>query len=502
MAEPEIIRRRERDLAVRAKRDREALERRRAEGRKRSPTGQILETYRGPDTLGGALYDLVGRGVGGVRRLFGATPDEAQRSRFSAERKAREIGEFIVGPEEVERSARKIARGEGGGMDYAILGLTVAPMPGPLKKGLKSLAVGAKRAGTKAAKTRVGRALTKVEPLAESFAARPRVSRGIPRERVFTVTAEDTPGALSQHRADILKGDFAARQKYGKQAPWTRMTPEGDAYDVMYAAQDIPQRPVEEAVGAYLNSRGELENSPVYLTQLDVGGEPSAEMLARIRATENLRGLTSAQEAMAGNMPILDESGDALLYRMRGQPSLDQMSQTARALDAEGVPIGMTPTAQGGQLFPFDALRPSDVPGASTALDELARIYPQAEVLPSRNVGFFDAAFGTWGDEGIVATQPFSGEATMQTLQSLADAPAETSMQLSSSPEVRDFFRSQIARDVGAPGVREDLQNTRRLFADEDWQAAIYLIRRGLSPAAALAAIGVSTSALARPAAE
>lgn len=500
MAEPRSIRERERQLAVRAKAEEATRQKRRAATTKRG--GQVLETYS-PDTITGALYEGAARGIGGLSRLFGSSERAATQRGNDAVENLKMLTEGLVGPEETERSVRRIAGGRGGAEDYLMAGLTLAPVPGAVRRtagrAAKRVARGARSLAARAADTRVGKYLTEARPVAEAFATKPAVSRSIPRERVFSVTPEETPGAASQHRADILGSDFAARQQYGRAAPWTRKTPEGDAYDVMYAAQGIPQRPTEEAAGAYLNSRGVMENSPVNVTQVDVGGGVSPDMLERIRATENLRGLFDAQEAMAGNMPILDEAGGELLYRMPSQPTLGQMVATSRATSAPSAPTGMTATSQGGLLMPFDSIPAAEVPAVSSMLDELSRIYPEAEVLPARNVGFYDPAFGKWGEEGIEATTPYSGEATMQTLGMLANAPAEAGMALASSPEVRSMMQGKIARDTGVPGVREDLQNTRRFFAEADWQNALDLIRRGVSPAAALAALGYSTSALARP---
>ena len=89
----------------------------------------------------------------------------------------------------------------------------------------------------------------------------------------------------------------------------------------------------------------------------------------------------------------------------------------------------------------------------------------------------------------------------MQTLKTLADAPEDVTQGLS-APEVKDWLRQTILRDSGQPGVREDLQNTRRMFAASAWPKVVELIRKGLSPAAALAAFGYSVDALASPASE
>jgi len=46
-------------------------------------------------------------------------------------------------------------------------------------------------------------------------------------------------------------------------------------------------------------------------------------------------------------------------------------------------------------------------------------------------------------------------------------------------------------------GARKDIQNTRNFFAEEDWPKVVELLRKGASPAAALAALGYSLNSLA-----
>lgn len=479
--------------SLRVKRERAEQDRRRREGKRRSPTGQIIETYR-PDTLGGAAYELIGKGAGAVSRLLGGSDDTNFTVRRRGETLARDVGEMILAPEELERSVRRVSRGEGDAMDYGMLGLSVVPAVG--RKGVRSAVSSLKSTARKAMPKRAAKAAAKpaAKPAKKAVEKPLKVSRDIPREKVFSATTEETPGASTKHRPDILKGDLGVRDRYGKEASWSRPSPEGD-YDVLYAAQGIPQRPVEEAAGAYLNSEGVLEMNPVRVIQPYVGDEPSADMLQRISATENLRGLIDAQEAMAGNMPIADASGaDSWLYSMGRQPYFGEMSETAHALS--GGPYGMAPTSRGATLMSFDGSTPP-----STMLEELSRIYPEARVEPVRNAGFFEPAMQIRDPaiDDTRATIPFSGEATMQTLQRLADAPSDLGMDLAMSPEVRDVIRAKLARDEGMFNVREDLQNTRRFFADANWQDALELIRRGVPPAAALGSLGYSATAFAAP---
>jgi hypothetical protein len=46
-------------------------------------------------------------------------------------------------------------------------------------------------------------------------------------------------------------------------------------------------------------------------------------------------------------------------------------------------------------------------------------------------------------------------------------------------------------------GTRRDIQETRRFFSEADWPKAVEMIRKGMTPAAALAALGYSASSMA-----
>jgi hypothetical protein len=90
----------------------------------------------------------------------------------------------------------------------------------------------------------------------------------------------------------------------------------------------------------------------------------------------------------------------------------------------------------------------------------------------------------------------------MGVLQEMANAPAYVAQDIAASPGVRDVLAQKYARDAEAAAagatIREDLQNTRKMFMEADWGRIVDLIRKGVSPAAALAAFGYSTSALAQ----
>ena len=67
---------------------------------------------------------------------------------------------------------------------------------------------------------------------------------------------------------------------------------------------------------------------------------------------------------------------------------------------------------------------------------------------------------------------------------------------------MRRAIRAKTERDAALPGAREDIQNMRKFFTDADWSKAVDLIRKGATPAAALAAMGYSLNSMAGPAPE
>ena len=65
------------------------------------------------------------------------------------------------------------------------------------------------------------------------------------------------------------------------------------------------------------------------------------------------------------------------------------------------------------------------------------------------------------------------------------------------SEGVRNAIKEKMARDAALPEARGDIQETRRFFSKADWPKAVDLIRKGMTPAAALAALGYSASSMA-----
>jgi hypothetical protein len=323
---------------------------------------------------------------------------------------------------------------------------------------------------------------------ARRLAAKPNIPSAEPPPRAFTVTPEETPGKSTAHRADVQSGSKQARARYQGAAPWQR-----NRQDVLYAARDVPTG-TQTGTGAYINSAGELELNPVNLTALrapDIEGR-----LPEIEAIEKLRGVIDAQEAMAGNMPVPSPEGNALFFNMGRPPSEQEMAFLAQKTPGG---FGTTATTGGAMTFPFDSgMAGAEAQAAMSDWRDLAGRYLRTEPEAARNTGFYTPAMGRFDDDyNVVPTEPFSGEATMSVLEDFAKLDPSVAQSLAASPDVRDVLREKYLRDEGAPSARGDIQNTRQFFADPRWAQAVELIRQGMPPAAALAALGYSASALA-----
>jgi len=323
---------------------------------------------------------------------------------------------------------------------------------------------------------------------ARRFAAKPPKAPAPPAPRSFSVTPEETPGKSVMHRSDIRTGSKQTRARYQGAAPFQR-----DRQDVLYASQDIPTG-TQTGTGAYINSAGDLEMNPVNVTSFDL--PDTDEALAEIKAIEKFRGINTAQEAMAGNRPVADPYGNARLYDMGRLPSEDEM-----AFLTKNVPggFGATATERGALVFPFrDDTGYAEARGALLDFEPLANKYLRTQPTRVVNRGFYEPAVGKFdADYNVIPTEPFSGEATMSLLNDFAAIDPSVAQNLAGSSDVRDVLRQKYLLDEGAPGVRGDIQNTRQFFSDPRWAEAVELIRQGMPPAAALAALGYSAGTLA-----
>ena len=240
------------------------------------------------------------------------------------------------------------------------------------------------------------------------------------------------------------------------------------------------------------------------------GGRVDPSRAQAMTAVERFRAAIDAQEAGAWNLPnTLDsvKGKNSLVLDTRGvpggsattgvMPSGAQLDALTGLLDDTG--YGVTATSRGALMFPFDqGATPKDLQAAmKKAGPGLREVLPGASMEKGVTSSGYVPGIGKWGEDGIAPTAPFSGEATSGLLDELAAAPPALTQNLSESEGVRSIIRQKIARDEALPGARRDIQNMRSFMAEADWNKAVEMIRKGMKPAAALAALGYSINSMA-----
>ena len=344
-----------------------------------------------------------------------------------------------------------------------------------------------------------------------------------------SATHEAIPGPNTGHVPSILNAPLEERIAYTNTGRWDRPVPEAALNefpevgagnrDVIYSALGHRQLPTLDASGAFLpEGATAYDMQPVKIARplLDfpTGGEgliaPETKQLMDF--SERFRALNDAQEAFGYNLPntMGDVTGkNSLMLDTRRlnpnrnldpatgvQPSTEQMGALTAALGDSG--YGIAPTSRGATIFPFD-------PSATTKdinkllkskRTELEGIYP-SDIETSLNSSGFGPGVGKYTPEGFTASEPFSGQATKGLLKEASYLPQSAVQNLSESEFVRQAIKEKMRRDAALPNAREDIQNTRKFFAEADWSKAVELIRKGMSPTAALAALGYSASSMA-----
>ena len=132
--------------------------------------------------------------------------------------------------------------------------------------------------------------------------------------------------------------------------------------------------------------------------------------------------------------------------------------------------------------------------GAGSGLEEA---FPGAQRQKAVASTGYVPGVGKRSPEGPLSTAPYSGEATSDLLKAYAELPQSVAMNVSESEAFRNQVRAKALRDSKMGGTRGDIQETRRFFSEADWPKAVALIRQGMTPAAALAALGYNVNAMA-----
>jgi hypothetical protein len=326
--------------------------------------------------------------------------------------------------------------------------------------------------------------------------------------------------------------------------------------DAIYSALGYRQLPSREASGLYINKLGGVETNPMTIARplMDFptgggGGRMAEESSKVMDAAEQFRALMDAQEAGAYNLPntmasvkgknamVLDTRGllaDRLADPSAGLlPSSEQLNRVnsilgeasskaekeanalretipygpptksvfkkLEGLDEAAGGYGVTATNRGMLLFPYNSSSGSG--GLSQIMKsagrDLEKAFPGAQRQSAIASTGYVPGVGKRGEDGLLSTQPYSGEATSDLLNVFANLQPSVAQNLSESESVRAAIRQKALRDAKMGGARGDIQETRRFFSEADWPQAVEMIRKGMTPAAALAALGYSASSMA-----
>jgi len=343
-----------------------------------------------------------------------------------------------------------------------------------------------------------------------------------------SATHEAIPGASLGHVRQALDMTPAEKLEYGRTGRWDMPPPEyalsdmpqvgAGNRDIIYGAAGYRQLPSREAEGLYVNRLGGVETNPMTIARplmdFPTGGgglmAPSSRKMAD--TLEQFRAFLDAQEAGAYNLPntmggVKGKNSLVLDSRSRNPNKLDDPSAgvtpTAEQLAAmnrvmEDTGFGVTATNRGVAVFPFDpAMDPKEAGKILRKKQkELTAIYPSTPEKSLTTTGYVPG-IGKRSPEGPLSTAPYSGEATGDLLQAFAELPPSVAMNISESEAIRQAIRDKALRDAKLGGTRGDIQESRRFFSEADWPKAVEMIRKGMSPAAALAALGYSASSMA-----
>jgi hypothetical protein len=343
-----------------------------------------------------------------------------------------------------------------------------------------------------------------------------------------SATSETIPGASLGHVRQALDMTPEEKIAYGQTGRFDVPSPEyalnefpevgAGNRDSIYGALGYRQLPTRQAEGLYINRLGGVETNPMTIARplMDFptggGGLMAPDSRRMMDTAEQFRALMDAQEAGAYNLPntmggvkgktsmVLDTRGrnpDALNDPSAGVlPTSEQLARMNEVAGDYG--FGVTASNRGAVMFPFDyAMDPKEASKAMRKSSKaLEGIFPSSQEKSLSTMGYVPGV-GKRSPEGPLSTLPFSGEATSDMLRAFSDLPPTVAQNLSESEAVREAIRAKALRDSKLGGTRRDIQETRRFFSEADWPKAVELMRRGMTPAAALATLGYNINAMA-----
>jgi hypothetical protein len=377
------------------------------------------------------------------------------------------------------------------------------------------------------------------------------MAESIPKHS-FSSTHEQMPGFNTGHMSQLHDFSSAQKDAYSRAVPWALRNNEAKLYgdqtmpamvgagnrDVLQSAAQFRTLPNQEHIGRYTNSSGNVENNlsnvSTALVDMTTGKQSvNPNTMKVLEAIENQRGGLDAQEASAGhivhtakqipasqqNAAIIDtgrvpldagqiDSMNAKLAALRSDPKEVAKFEKKRSLpgggekqwvptqrefvvDAlrEGTGLNVSPSSRGALVADFNTAY--DQPAVAAESIKLAR-EAGLPIEPGKLESFY------------IPHEYGQGKKTSSILQQYADLPEgvsqTVSQNISESPDVRKVIKDQIARDnspIFGGNAREDLQLMRKFFSEADWSKAVDMIKKGATPAAAVAALGYSLPSMA-----
>jgi hypothetical protein len=367
-----------------------------------------------------------------------------------------------------------------------------------------------------------------LEGIKQSLVDANNTARDYMYKHAASATHEAIPGASLGHVRQALDMTPEEKLAYSREGRFDQLVPEAALNefpevgagnrDAIYSALGYRQLPSRDASGLYINKLGGVETNPMTIARplMDYptggGGLMAPESRKMMDAAEQFRALMDAQEAGAYNLPntmagvkgktsmVLDTRGrnpNKLADPSAGVlPTSEQLAKMSDLMGEYG--FGVTATNRGAVVFPFDpSINPKEASKVlrknSKALEE---IFPSSQQKSMTTAGYVPGV-GKRSPEGPLSTAPYSGEATADMLNAFSELHPSVAQNLSESEAVRAAIRAKALRDSKLGGTRGDIQETRRFFSEADWPKAVEMMRKGMTPAAALAALGYNINAMA-----
>ena len=352
-------------------------------------------------------------------------------------------------------------------------------------------------------------------------------------KHTLTPTAEAIPGLGLGHVESALsmtpeeKLAYSQRGRFDVPYP-SAESPEANAAtrDAFYSALNLRQMPARQGQGMWINPANEVENNPLLMPRVLVdfptggGGMVAPSTRKAIDVIEQNRALMDAQHGGGYNLPntqkgVTGKNALVIDSRSRNPSRLDdpsagvmptaaeltEMDRIIKANTKKGQEpaFGVTATERGVLMYPYDSNM--DPKTASSFIKKvqgaLTQAYP-GEAQKALATANYVPGVGKRSDKGPITTAPYSGEATSDLLSAYSEIPQHVATNVGESEAIRRQIREKMLRDEEAGGARGDIQETRRFFSEADWPKAVEMIRQGMAPAAAIAALGYNAASMAQ----